>query len=151
MKKLVRLLAVIALLVGCLGWSGLSQSALASPVEVNSGMAWGNPTLQPSPVLIAEARLRNPADAKLKTEFGQKIDLNNTNLRAFRKYRGMYPNLASKIINNAPYESVEDVLKIPELSDRQKSLLQANLDNFAVTDPEAVFIEGDDRLNNGIY
>jgi photosystem II PsbU protein len=63
----------------------------------------------------------------------------------------MYPNLARKIIRNAPYKNVEDVLEIEGLSDRQKELLQANLDKFAVTDVESAFTEGDDRFNNGIY
>jgi photosystem II PsbU protein len=43
------------------------------------------------------------------------------------------------------------VLNIPGLSDRQKQILQANLDHFTVTEQEAVFNEGDDRFNNGIY
>jgi photosystem II PsbU protein len=59
--------------------------------------------------------------------------------------------LGSKIIKNAPYEKVEDVLSIRGLSDRQKQLLQANLENFTVTEYEPNFNEGDDRINNGIY
>src|ERR687885_2744259 len=110
MKRLVRLLAVLSLLVGCLGWLGLPQSAIALPLA--------NVTLQSVPVLLAEASLRNAADDKLNTEFGKKIDLNNTNVRAFRKYPGMYPTLARKVVDNAPYKSVEDVLDIPGLSER---------------------------------
>ncbi|MFW6357814.1 MAG: photosystem II complex extrinsic protein PsbU, partial [Chroococcales cyanobacterium] len=71
--------------------------------------------------------------------------------RAFRQYRGFYPTLASKIIQNAPYENVEDVLDIPGLSERQKERLQANLDNFTVTPQSEVFVEGDDRFNPGVY
>lgn len=143
MKRLVRLLAVLGLLVGCLGWLGLPQSALASPLS--------NVSLQSSSLFIAEAPLRNRADAKLATEFGKKIDLNNTHVRAFRKYPGMYPTLAGKIIQNAPYEKVEDVLDIPGLSERQKELLQANLDKFTVSEAEDVFVEGGDRYNPGVY
>jgi photosystem II PsbU protein len=94
---------------------------------------------------------QNRADAKLGTAFGQKLDLNNTNVRAFQQFPGMYPTLAKKIVINAPYKNVEDVLDIPGLSDRQKQLLQANLDNFAVTEREVIFNAGDDRFNNGIY
>jgi photosystem II PsbU protein len=108
-------------------------------------------SLQSVPVLLAEVSLRNAADDKLDTEFGKKIDLNNTNVRAFRKYPGMYPTLARKVVDNAPYKSVEDVLDIPGLSDRQKELLQANFDKFAVTNVDTVFTEGGDRYNNGIY
>jgi photosystem II PsbU protein len=144
MKRLVRLLAVWGLLVGCLGWLGLPQSAMAQPMP-------NVVSLQSVPVLLAEASLRNAADDKLDTEFGKKIDLNNTNVRAFRKYPGMYPTLARKVVDNAPYKSVEDVLDIPGLSERQKELLQANFDKFAVTNVDTVFTEGGDRYNNGIY
>ncbi|MFB8787857.1 MAG: photosystem II complex extrinsic protein PsbU [Potamolinea sp.] len=112
MKGLVRLLTVLCLLVGCLGWLGLPQSAQALPMQ--------NVALQSYPVLLAEAPLRNSADDKLATEFGKKIDLNNTNVRAFRKYPGMYPTLARKVVDNAPYNSVDDVLDIPGLSASSK-------------------------------
>ena len=145
MKRLIRLLTMLSLLVGLLGWLGVSQPALAANAS--------NFTWRSVPILAVEsqATLRNRADAKLATEFGKKIDLNNTNVRSFQKYPGLYPTLAKKIIANAPYESVEDVLNIEGLSDRQKEILQANLDNFAVTEVESAFNEGDDRYNNGIY
>jgi photosystem II PsbU protein len=101
--------------------------------------------------VLAEAPLRNSADDKLATEFGKKLDLNNTHVRAFRKYRGMYPTLAGKIVDNAPYQKVEDVLNIPGLSERQKELLQANLDKFTVTEVDPTFVEGGDRYNPGVY
>ncbi len=145
MKRMVRLLAVLSMMIGCLGWFGLTGSASAAPMPSFN--------LQSSPVLLAEANvsLRNSADDKLSTDFGKKIDLNNTNVRAFRKYPGMYPSLARKVVDNAPYKSVEAVLDIPGLSERQKELLQANIDKFAVTNVEKVFNEGGDRYNNGIY
>lgn len=145
MKRMVGLLTVLSLMFGCLGWFGLPQSASASTMP--------NFILQSSPVLIAEAdaALRNSADDKLGTAFGKKIDLNNTSVRAFRKFPGLFPVLAGKIVQNAPYQKVEDVLAIPELSDRQKQLLQANIDNFAVTDTDTIFNEGGDRYNNGFY
>lgn len=146
MKKLMRLLTILTLLVGCMGWLSVPQQAIAANLSS---------VIRPVPVLAAvEAETtvrRNRADEKLGTEFGKKIDLNNTNVRAFQKYPGMYPNLARKIIKNAPYKNVEDVIEIEGLSDRQKELLQANLDKFTVTDVESAFTEGDDRYNNGIY
>ncbi len=141
MKGLVRLFTVFTLLLGCWGILGTTQTAQA--VSFNSFA--GNQV----PVL-AVAR-QNKADQKLGTDFGKKIDLNNTNIAAFQKYPGLYPTLAKKIIKNAPYKKVEDVLNIPKLSDKQKTLLQANLDNFTVTEFEPNFNEGDDRINNGIY
>jgi photosystem II PsbU protein len=151
MKGLVRLLAVLSLLVGCLGWLGLPQSAMASPMSLVSAASLSNVTSQSLPVVLADAPLRNSADDKLATEFGKKIDLNNTHVRAFRKYPGMYPTLAGKIVQNAPYEKVEDILDIPGLSDRQKQLLQANFDKFTVTEVDPTFVEGGDRFNPGVY
>ncbi len=141
MKGLVRLFTVFTLLLGCWGMLGTTQTAQA--ISFNSFA--GNQV----PVL-ALAR-QNKADQKLGTDFGKKIDLNNTNIAAFQKYPGLYPTLAKKIIKNAPYNKVEDVLNLAELSDKQKALLQANLDNFTVTEFEPNFNEGDDRINNGIY
>ncbi|MBO9998194.1 MAG: photosystem II complex extrinsic protein PsbU [Cyanobacteria bacterium SID2] len=129
MKRLARLLAIFCLCVGFLGWVVLPPTALAAE----------------------NARVENSFDAKLNTEFGQKIDLNNTNLRAFRKYRGMYPTLAKLVVEHAPYNKVEEVFDIPGLSKRQKDILQANFDRFTVSQPEPFLIEGDDRINNGIY
>lgn len=132
MKKLI---STLALLILCWGWVG------------NIGqLSWGNTT-----VLAAETEIVNPADEVLKSEYGKKIDLNNANVRYFRQYRGYYPTLAAKIVQNAPYTKVEDVLKIPNLSERQKELLSEHLADFTVTPPADVFNEGDDRYNPGIY
>lgn len=94
---------------------------------------------------------RNVADDLLSTEFGQKIDLNNSDIRDFRELKGFYPKLASLIIKNAPYENVEDVLSIPGLSEIQASRLKDNLNQFSVTPTASVFNEGDERYNAGVY
>ncbi|URD48277.1 MULTISPECIES: photosystem II complex extrinsic protein PsbU [Chroococcidiopsis] len=145
MKKLIRLLTILSVLVGCLGWLGISQPAIATNLSDFS--------LRTVPILAVEspARSSNRADAKLATDFGKKIDLNNTNVAAFRRYPGLYPTLARKIVQNAPYENVEDVMELPGLSERQKQTLEANIGNFTVTDVEAAYTMGDDRYNNGIY
>jgi photosystem II PsbU protein len=142
MKRFVRWLSVLSLLVGCLGWLGLPQQAIAADL---SRLA-----LQPIPVLAAEVAPRNAVDDK-RAVVGNKIDLNNTNVRAFLQYPGLYPTLARAIVKNSPYEKVEDVLDLPGLSDRQKETLQANFKNFTVTEPDSALTEGDDRFNNGIY
>lgn len=123
MRFVARFLIVVTLVWGCLSF--------IAPLQAHAGL--------------------NAFDQKLTTEFGQKVDLNNATIRAFRDFRGFYPNLASKIIQNAPYERVEDVLNIPGLSDTQKARLQANLDKFTVTEPAKELNEGDDRINPGVY
>lgn len=148
MKRFLRLLTVLSLLIGFLGCLGSSQSALAAnlpqPVfEINA--------VTFAPKFLAVEDIRDVVGEKLQTEYGKKIDLNNTNVRAFRQFQGLYPTLAGLIVKNAPYEKVEDVLSISGLTQRQKEVLQANFNNFTVTDVEQALVEGDDRINNGIY
>ncbi|ACB51973.1 photosystem II 12 kD extrinsic protein [Crocosphaera subtropica ATCC 51142] len=122
MKTIVRLFAILMVLISSVGFVG---SAVAAEL--------------------------NPVDAKLTTEYGQKIDLNNEDVRGFRQLRGFYPNLAAKIIKYSPYDSVEEVLDIPGLSERQRQRLEANLDKFVVTPPSSELNEGGDRINPGLY
>jgi len=138
MKRLMRLLPILALLLACLGNAPRAQAA-------DLTVFWPS-----SPVLVAEAPVRNAADDKL-AEIKDKTDLNNSPLQAFKQYSGFYPKLASKIIKHAPYEQVEDVLNIPGLSNTQKERLKEHFDDFTVTKVAKELTQGDDRLNNGIY
>ena len=128
------------LLMSCWVGLGFTQSAIAQTLM--------NKALNETYVL-SEMRL-NPINEKLG-EIGSKIDLNNSNVRAFRQYPGLYPTLARKIIDNAPFKTVEDVLNIPGLNDRERDILKDNLDHFVVTPSEPALIEGGDRINPGIY
>ncbi|MDJ0554537.1 MAG: photosystem II complex extrinsic protein PsbU [Microcoleaceae cyanobacterium MO_207.B10] len=142
MRKIGRVLAMLGLFLGCLGLIPYQQAQAA-----NLSFADWHPTL-----LFAVEDIRvNKADKKLGEIGGEKLDLNNSPLRSFRKYRGMFPTLAGMIVENAPYDQVEDVLEMPGLTEGQKKLLQANLDNFKVTPQSDVFNEGDFRLNTGSY
>ena len=147
MKRLVQFVAILSLMLGCLGWLGMSQPVLAVNLT-DIGAA-----VRPSFLLAVDSErpLRNAVEDKFATEFGKKIDLNNTNVRAFRQYSGLYPTLAAKILRNSPYEEVGDVLTIPGLTAEQKELLTANLPNFTVTEVSKELVEGGDRINNGIY
>ncbi|MEO1429716.1 MAG: photosystem II complex extrinsic protein PsbU [Cyanobacteria bacterium J06632_19] len=145
MKRLAHLVTIFSLLIGFWGWlgsGGAAQAANLNQFAVNN-----------APVFAIDSSriLRNRADEKLADVYGDKIDLNNTNIGSFQDYRGLYPTLAKQIVLNAPYDNVEDVLNIDGLSERQKQRLQANLDNFTVNPPEEIFIDGDERINNGIY
>ncbi len=70
-----------------------------------------------------------------------KLDLNNSNLSEFCQFPGFYPTLASLIVKNSPYETVEDVLKIPDLTQEQRDLLEANIGDFTVS-PQVIPLEG---------
>ncbi len=141
MKQIALVLAIFGL---CLGFMGLPyHQAQASNLSLT--------TWPYTSILAVESGKVNKADRKLGEIGGKKLDLNNSPLRSFRKYRGMFPTIAAKIVDNAPYQKVEDVLEIPGLTENQKKLLEANLDKFTVTPPSDLFNEGDFRLNTGSY
>lgn len=136
MKRILGIFAAFLLIVASWGFAPTAQAS-------ETGLF----TVQSAPLL---ARI-NTADAKRQELIKGKLDLNNSDVREFRRLRGFYPNLASKIIQNAPYNNVEDVLDIPGLSDRQMERLQANLDEFFVTEVNASMNAGGDRYNPGLY
>ncbi len=138
MRRLMHGLLIVGMLMGLFG------GFQSQPAFANGGTQFNLP-------LVAVVNSGNAVDAKLSTDFGKKIDLNNTNVRTFRLYKGMYPTLARLVVSNAPYQSVEDVFDIPGLTAEQKEVLQANLDNFTVTPADSALVEGGDRINNGYY
>ena len=101
------------------------------------------------PPSVSAAEIRNVADDKL-AERGDKVDLNNSSVRRFQQFPGMYPTIAGKIVLGGPYENVDDVLAL-DLSERQKELFEKYRDNFVVTAPSIALNEGFDRINDGQY
>jgi photosystem II PsbU protein len=139
MQSFFRRLGLLSLVfVSCLTFLGWLH-----PVNA-AGLNW-----QPVPALAVT--YRNPVDAKLGTDYGQKLDLNNASVRVFTQYKGMYPTLAGKIVQNAPYSNVKDILDIPGLSEAEKSAINSNINSFTVTEPDAALVSGGDRYNDGSY
>ena len=93
--------------------------------------------------------IRNVVDDKIAEREG-KVDLNNSSVRRFQQFPGMYPTMAGKIVLGGPYSDVDDVLEL-DLSERQKELFAKYRDNFTVTPPSIALNEGDDRINDGQY
>ncbi|HEY9663502.1 MAG TPA: photosystem II complex extrinsic protein PsbU [Allocoleopsis sp.] len=127
-----RVLKFMGSLLSCVLIACLGCFIYISPVMAG---AFGSQTLS---VVTIAAQPDSPGSIDLTAcpEFDQKIDLNNANIVAFTECQGFYPTLAKKIIENSPYEKVEDVLNISGLSDRQKDLLQSQLKNFKVSEPQ---------------
>ena len=151
MKQLTQKTFGSLIAIGILVGSALLGSAL----PVNAAGFGGDMAASTSGLaLLANAggrELRNSIDDKMATEYGSKIDVNNTNIAAFRKYRGLYPTIAGKVVSNAPYDSVEDILNIPGLRQVEKDRIEQNLDVFTISDPDPALVEGADRFNNGVY
>ncbi|GAB4218676.1 MAG: hypothetical protein OHK0012_28670 [Synechococcales cyanobacterium] len=80
-----------------------------------------------------------------------KIDINNTILRNYRQLPGFYPNLARKLVEAAPYNSLEDLLKVPGLTAAQKDLIKQNFPNFIVGSYEPGNNTLENRINKGYY
>ena len=141
MKWFLRLFVVVSLCVT--SWVGLGDgSAMAARFD----LTWNSASM-------VMGAVNGEADAALAKIYGETIDLNNTNISSYKDYRGLYPTLAKKLIANGPYESVDEILSIPDLSDRQKSTLTKYLEEglFSVSPTSVVFTQGDDRINNGVY
>lgn len=77
------------------------------------------------------------------------IDINNANIRVYQKLPGMYPNIAKLMVKNAPFDSVQDVYKIPELNEKQKEVLKKYEKNFIALPPAPEYVV--DQINNGLY
>ncbi len=146
MKKALGAMIAVGVLVSSLLFGNaqpVAAAGIGGDLAVSSGMS-----------LLANAggrELRNSIDDKLATEYGSKIDVNNTNIAAFRKHRGLYPTIAGKVVSNAPYDSVEEILEIPGLKQVEKDRIQQNIDVFTISDPDPALVEGADRFNNGVY
>lgn len=78
---------------------------------------------------------------------GSKIDLNNANVRSYLDLKGMYPTIASKIVNNGPFKTVADVYNIPGLSNAEKDILKKYESKFVTLEPKPEYVL--DKINNG--
>ncbi|CAM9388725.1 unnamed protein product [Choristocarpus tenellus] len=80
---------------------------------------------------------------------GEKIDLNNANVRSYIRLSGMYPSAAGKIVSNGPYSSVSDVYNIKGLTSEEKAAIKKWESRFVCLDAQAMYTI--DRINNGLY
>ncbi|MEB3253557.1 MAG: photosystem II complex extrinsic protein PsbU [Synechococcus sp.] len=131
---------LLSLLTGALVMAGLMAVLIvAGPVQADQDLV----------SKYSGNEIRNVVDDKIAERAG-KVDLNNSSVRRFQQFPGMYPTMAGKIVLGGPYESVDDVLNL-DLSDRQKELFEKYRENFTVTEPEIALNEGNDRINDGQY
>lgn len=78
-----------------------------------------------------------------------KIDLNNANIYQFRQIPGMYPTIGRIIIENAPYDSLDEVLVAKGLTEDQKQKIRENADRFTLFKPDNSMQR--ERINNATY
>eukprot|EP01083_Nonionella_stella_P014717 41286_1 len=75
---------------------------------------------------------------------GGRYDLNSATVGEYKQLRGMFPTVAGKIASNGPYETVADVYKIDNLTDRDVKMLKKYEKLFTVNPPGRAFKE---RIN----
>jgi len=129
----------ISLLMGTAGLS-LAQEA--------EGMQEGTPAVIEEVLVTPEVVVAAPSPA---VTLVAKIDINNTILRNYRQLPGFYPVLARILVENAPYDSVEQMLGIPGLSEAQKQLIRQNFPNFVAGSYEPGNNTLENRINKGYY
>ena len=118
---------------------------LATPAFAQEDVETVAPAVQSSAASVAEV------DGVPVIDLQPKLDLNYAMLRRFRELPGFYPTLGQKIIKAVPFNSVEDVVNIDGLTDKQVRLLRANFKNFVVGDYDEGANDFETRLNKGFY
>jgi photosystem II PsbU protein len=78
---------------------------------------------------------------------GEKVDLNNANIRAYLKVPGIYPSIASKIVTNGPFKTVADVYNIEGLTGAEKETIKRSEGRFVVMEGKPEYVI--DKINNG--
>jgi len=77
---------------------------------------------------------------------GDKIDVNNANVRVYVRFPGMYPTVAGKIVSHGPYKSVADLYSISGLTEAEKAMLKKYESKFVTLEPAPEYQI--DRINN---
>lgn len=75
---------------------------------------------------------------------GDRIDLNSAFVSDYKAFIGMFPHAAGKIASNGPYASVQDIYKIPGLTQKDIELFRKYEKYFTVNPPGRAFKE---RIN----
>ncbi|MEN9204657.1 MAG: photosystem II complex extrinsic protein PsbU [Thermostichales cyanobacterium SZTDM-1c_bins_54] len=138
-------------LVGCLV---LSLALLFG--TGGGGLAQEAETVEEAPAVVVEetAKPEVVVAAPVPTPaviLEAKIDVNNTILRNYRQLPGFYPVLARILVEHAPYESLEQMLTIPGLTEAQKQLIRQNFPNFVVGPYNPGDSTLENRINKGYY
>jgi competence ComEA-like helix-hairpin-helix protein len=80
----------------------------------------------------SKKELKKEAENVIKTEV-KKIDINNASSKELQTLAGIGPVLAQRIIENRPFYSIEDLMKVPGIG--EKTLNEIKKQNLAWVDP----------------
>lgn len=155
-----RLFALLALVAGASAYTtGMTASRTrSSAVRMSASEAASRRQVLATAALGAVALFPALAGAEIDYDGvkylggGDKVDVNNANIRAFTQFPGMYPGAASKILKAVPdigYKSAAELYNAPGLSDPEKAVLKKYESKFVFLTPKPEYVI--DRLNNGLY
>lgn len=133
-----------------------SRTASVCNVRMSSDSPVSRRALLAGAVAAAAAAVL-PKDALAEREYpnigflggGEQIDINNANVRTYAKFQGFYPGLATLIVSNGPYRSVEELYDLPGITSTQKKTLDKYKMNLVALQPAAEYVI--DKINNGMY
>ena len=133
------------------GISRLCKAAITFVVGLSLVFTLAAPTFAQEEATAPSSAGMTEIDGIPVIDLQPKIDLNYAMLRRFRELPGFYPTLGQKIIKSVPFDSVEDLLEMDGLTDKQMQLLKANFKNFVVGDYDEGANDFETRLNKGFY
>lgn len=92
-------------------------------------------------IAVSAAATSAPAMAYDPTEFIKgrkinKIDINSAKPEDYKSLPGVYPRTAQLLATHGPYTSVTDALKIPELAEEEKALIETYIPKLTVKPPQ---------------
>jgi len=135
-----------------------SFGVLAAGFGLGAVVGWLNSRKQEvACVAAAAAMVASPMAANAMIDYdgvkylgsGDKVDINNANIQAYRQFPGMYPTVAGKIVTHGPYNTVQDLYNIEGMTDQLKGILKKYEGNLLVLPVSPAYYL--DRLNNGHY
>lgn len=155
-----RTFALLALVAGASAYTtGITVSRTrSSAIRMSAEEAASRRQVLASAALGAVALFPGLAGAEINYDGvkylggGEKVDVNNANIRAFTQYPGMYPNVASKILKAMPdagYKAAADLYNAPGLTGPEKDVIKKYENKFVFLEPKPEYVI--DRLNNGLY
>lgn len=153
-----RLLALFALAATASAYTGAPASRVRSSSISMSEAQQSRRQALATAALGAVALIPGMAGAEIDYEGvkylggGDKVDVNNANIRAFTRFKGMYPGAAAKVLKAVPdagYKSAGEMMAAPGLTGPEKDAISKYQDKWVFLTPKPEYVI--DRLNNGLY
>jgi photosystem II PsbU protein len=156
---MMRIISLFALVAGASAYTtGVAMTRTRSSIRMTEDSSSSRRQMVQSAALGVAALFPMAAMAEINYDGvkylggGDKVDVNNANIRAFTQFPGMYPSAAAKILKVVPdagYKSAGELYNAPGLSSAEKDVIKKWESKFVFLEPKPEYVI--DRLNNGMY